>query len=298
MNDPVNYIFGIIAYIKKIKNDMFNNYINNNNNNYINNNNSNILNEINGSIIKVVGPCVRSILLNKEYTHISLVISSYKIHDELVSILRVTDVLTLIKSNGDVDNISFIYKNKTYTMEIVSNIFQLELCKNKCMLTCNNLTLDFDGNISTVYNSSHVNDFINTAWITSCFRDIMNNKFRTILLENMESLEKIIEYNEYVQRMINAGFVYDRENSKNLTNYKFTDLKSHLTIAEFTNREVSQCCSICHEKYEDELSKKTILTGCLHDFHIDCLQKWINRSANYNCPVCRCVIKFEYPQLS
>ncbi len=89
--------------------------------------------------------------------------------------------------------------------------------------------------------------------------------------------------------------MYDRENTKNLTNYEFIVLKTHLIISDFSNLEAPESCSICHEKYEDELSKKTNMTKCYHDLYIDCLKQWIVRILS--CQICRKEINFEYDQI-
>lgn len=43
-------------------------------------------------------------------------------------------------------------------------------------------------------------------------------------------------------------------------------------------------CPICFNLYDDNCLYTT-LPGCAHNFHFDCIEKWIKIS--YSCPVCR-----------
>jgi len=48
-------------------------------------------------------------------------------------------------------------------------------------------------------------------------------------------------------------------------------------------------CSICLDKLSfDKLT--TIMTTCLHQYHRNCLKKWIESNSEYSlcCPLCRC----------
>jgi hypothetical protein len=121
----------------------------------------------------------------------------------------------------------------------------------------------------------------------------LNKKFRIVLLDYTNSLDKLQVYNNQVQHMITRGFEYDKEGSKTLTSYHLVELKSHAQIKEYSNRDVSQCCNICQEQYDTEPSKKTILLRCLHDYHIDCLNKWVQQSVQNPCPICRASLNYE-----
>jgi len=291
-SSPLAYIFGIIDHIKKrIINDLNNN---NYHTNYINNNINNYNSDINNIVIKAVGPCVRNLLRNESITDISMVISSFRIKDELISLLQVMELLNYYETVGDVQNIHFTYRTKIYKLQISHNVMKLDLYKHNCGFTCDNLSIDFDGNISTVYTHNQVNHFTNVSWINSCIQDVLANKFRVLLYDSMDTIEKINQINQMFNVLTNEGFAYDKSNSLNLTHFQFVEMKHHTDIKTFApNRDVSFCCGICHEKYEDEPQKNTILVACLHDFHVDCLQKWISKSSPQNCPICRAYLKFE-----
>jgi len=288
--DPISYIFGILKYVKKrIHND------NINNNNYINNINNQC---DNNPIIKAVGSCVRAMFHNEEYIDLSLIISCPRIVSEFITILEITEILRYHECKINYKILRICYKNKEHTIYIAYNIKYLPNYNQSVGLTCNNLAIDFDGNISTIISHNEIKRHNSLTWTTSCIQDAIFGKFRVIVLENMNTLDKIIMYNDICKNMINLGFVFDRENSKNLTQYQFMELKSHSNISEFCKgREVSQSCCICHEHYQSEPNKKTILVGCLHDFHIDCLHKWVkNQSPSIikkTCPICRAELKYE-----
>lgn len=297
-SDPLSYLFGILKYIT-------NNIIINNNNNYKNNNN------INEPIIKAFGQCIRSMLRKEEYIDISLIISCRNIISEMIKLLKIFEI---ISRNIEIDYTKLVifqicYKNKTYTIYIGTDIYKFnQTMNNKFGITCDNLAIDYDGNISTIISHHLVKVYNNITWITSCIQDVMLKKFRIILLENVfdgdmeiggnypinrSPFDKIIYHNEVCQNMICLGFEFDKENSKNLTFYKFIELVSHAYIKEFDeNREISQNCCICREDYSEEPDKKTILIGCYHDFHINCLKNWVNTNKS-SCPICRINLNFN-----
>lgn len=286
--DPISYIFRILNYVRKrIHND--NNYINNNNmNNQCDNN----------PIIKAVGSCVRAMLHNEEYIDVSLIISCPRIVSEFITILELTEILSYHEDKINYKILRICYKNKEHTIYIANNVKNLPNYNQWFNLTCNNLAIDFNGNISTVISHIDIKRHSSLTWTTSCIHDAISGTFRVIVLDSMNTLDKIIMCNDICKNMIHLGYVFDRENSKNLTQYQFIELISHSNISDFCKgREVSQSCCICHEHYESEPNKKTILVGCLHDFHIDCLHKWVkNQSPSIlkkTCPICRAELKYE-----
>lgn len=276
--DPVSYIFGIIRYIR----------------NRIRVEEDNI--EYNPSI-KAVGSCVRALLHYEDYIDISLVISCSKLINQFISICQATEILTFHENiSGNYKILRILYKNKSYTVFIANKLNSLPNY-NACFgLTCNNLSIDFDGNISTIISNIGIKKHSCLSWTTSCIQDAISGKFRVIVLDRMNTLDRIIMYNDICQNMIHLGFVFDRDNSKDLTSYPFIELKSHVDIKEFyPERVVSESCCICREQYASEPDKSTILVGCLHDFHIDCLQKWVQQPQHTrnSCPVCRTDLKYE-----
>ena len=295
-SDPISYIFKILTYVKKrVHNDNINNNNSNIiNNNYINNNNFNNHYDNNNPIIKAVGSCVRAMLHREEYIDISLVISCPRIVSEFVTILELTEILSYHEDKlSKYKILRILYKNKQHTIYIANEIKNLPCYNQSFSLSCNNLSIDFDGNISTIISHKEIKRHSSLTWTTSCIQDAISGKFRIIILNNMNTLDKIIMCNDLCQNMIHLGFEFDKENSINLTSYQYIELKSHVALSQFyKDREISQSCCICREQYKLEPNKKTILVGCLHDFHIDCLNKWVKQSPRNPCPVCRAELKY------
>jgi len=285
-SEPISYIFGILRYIS--------NNINNNNNN----------NNIHERIIKAFGPCVRSILRKEVYSDISLIISCRWTITEFIGLLKVFELIPKY-TETDVSRLiifDIYYQGTKYKIHIGTDIYKFTfLMNNKFGLTCDNLAIDFDGTISPIISHHLVKGHNNITWVTSCIQDVMSKKFRVIILEDiftsnvdplMSPFDKMILQNEICENMFYLGFEFDRENSKNLTSYRLYDLICHTQIREYdSEREISISCCICREDYLENMDKKTILIGCHHDFHIDCLKKWVNTNKK-TCPICRTGLNF------
>jgi len=274
-SNPISYIFGIIKYIKKNK-DTYKN-----------------------SEIKVVGESVRSLLHSEDIHDISLIISQFGLINELIELLETTQILTYKECvaaynyNNTYEIIHIHFQQKKYTIYIVTNIYNLPSYNNNFLLTCNNLSIDIEGNISTIFKHYEVKNHCSVSWTNCCVQDAISGKFRVIVRSRMDTIEQISMNNDICLNMINLGYIFDYENSKTLTSYPFIKLYNHTDIIQFEpNREVSESCCICREQYCLEPNKKTILIHCSHDFHIDCLQKWLRTDSNSSCPVCRNEIKY------
>ena len=290
-SDPLNYIFGILRYI-------YNNIsINNNNNN------------INDRIIKAFGPCVRSILRKESYPDIFLIISCRWTISEFIGLLKVFELIPKYIESDVARLIIFDlhYQGNKYKIHIGTDIYKFTyFMNNKFGLTCNNLAIDFEGTISPIISHHLVKGHTNISWITSCIQDVMEKKFRAIILEDifsadrsnfgaelpMSPFDKLILQNEMIENMGHFGYDFDKENTKNLTSYRLYSLITHMDIKDYdTERDISMSCCICREDYLENMDKKTILIGCHHDFHIDCLKKWVNQNKR-SCPTCRTNLHF------
>ena len=254
--------------------------------------------------IQIVGSCVRSILRKEKYTDISLVIDNDSLINDIIYGLQVFD-----KLYEDNEISSFIIPNPDRTSKTCKIIYKNELCTiymrtkisyfykiNYFMLSCDNLIMDLDGNISTIVPYTKVMNYNALSWTSSCIQDILSNKFRVILLTSMtsdtydEEFDNIEVYNNISQNMINLGFEFDKENCSNLTSHRFIELISHTDIKKYNDKhEISEKCSICLENYSDN-HNKSILLGCCHDFHFVCLKKWLEN--NDSCPYCRARIEY------
>jgi hypothetical protein len=280
--DPISYIFGIIKYVKnRARNDYNDNYINNNINYYIDN------------PVKAVGECVRAMLCNESCNTLTLVISCPRILNEFITILEVTDVLVARNIHNLYTTLLITYKSLPYTIHVANSVHELPNVHLNFGLTCNNLTVNFDGTMTTIITHDKINRHSSTSWLMSCIHDSLHKRFRTVLVDYTNSMDKMQAYTQQFHDMLALGFVYDKEGSKNLTSYHFVELKSHSQIKEYSCRDVSQCCNICQEQYDAEPSKKTVLLRCLHDYHIDCLNKWVQQSLNNPCPMCRASVNYE-----
>ena len=292
-SEPLNYIFGILRYIS--------------NNININNHNNN--NNINDRIIKVFGPCVRSILRKEAYTDIFLIISCRWTINEFLGLLKVFELIPKYVETDVARLIVFdiYYQGTKYKVHIGTDIFKFTyFMNNKFGITCDNLAIDFDGTISPIISHHLVKGHTNISWVTSCIQDIMSKKFRAIILEDifknifspflleeeMTPFDKLILQNEIIENMGYLGYEFDKENTKNLTSHRFYKLISHIDVKEYdAEREISMSCCICREDYLENIEKKTILIGCHHDFHVDCLKKWVNQNKR-SCPTCRTGLQF------
>ena len=290
-SDPLNYIFGILRYIS--------NNISISNRNNINNNNN-----INENIIKVFGPCVRSILRKESYPDIFLIISCRWTISEFIGLLKIFELIPKYVETDVARLIVFdiYYQGTKYKVHMGTDIYKFTyFMNNKFGITCDNLAIDFDGTISPIISHHLVKGHNNITWVTSCIQDIMEKKFRAIILEDifasgvdplMSPFDKLILQNEIIENMWHLGYEFDKETTKNLTSHRFYDLISHTEVKEYDReREISMSCSICREDYFENIDKKTILIGCNHDFHIDCLKKWFNQNKR-SCPICRTGIQF------
>lgn len=288
-SDPLNYIFGILRYIS--------------NNISISNKNNKNLEE---QVIKAFGPCIRSILRKEAYPEIFLIISCRWTIIEFLGLLKVFELIPKY-IESDVSKLivfDIYYQGVKYKIHIGTDIFKFTyFMNNKFGLTCDNLAIDFDGTLSPIISHHLVKGHTNISWVTSCIQDIMAKKFRVIILEDifndrsinepaMSPFDKLILQNEIIENMGHFGYEFDAENTKNLTSHRFYCLISHLDIKDYDReRDISMSCSICREDYLDNTDKKTIIIGCHHDFHIDCLKKWVNQNKR-SCPICRDGIRF------
>jgi hypothetical protein len=291
-SDPLNYIFGILRYIS--------------NNININNHNNNI----NDRIIKAFGPCVRSILRKEAYPDIFLIISCKWTINEFLGLLKVFELIPKY-IDSDVSKLivfDLYYQGTKYKIHLGNDIYKFTyFMNNKFGLTCDNLAIDFEGTISPIISHHLVKGHTNVSWVTSCIQDIVAKRFRAIILENiltvdlynfgsiepaMSPFDKLILQNEIIENMSHLGYEFDKENTNILTSNRFYKLISHIDIKEYDReREISLGCCICREDYLENIEKKTILIGCHHDFHVDCLKKWVNQNKK-SCPTCRTNLHF------
>ncbi|XP_050366382.1 RING-H2 finger protein ATL18-like [Argentina anserina] len=64
---------------------------------------------------------------------------------------------------------------------------------------------------------------------------------------------------------------------------RFQDLQGHSSTER--SERVAETCSVCLVEFEDE-DVVSQLSKCTHVFHVDCLEKWMERN-HFTCPLCR-----------
>jgi hypothetical protein len=233
-----------------------------------------------------------------------LIISCRWTISEFIGLLKIFELIPKYVETDVARLIVFdiYYQGTKYKVHMGTDIYKFTyFMNNKFGITCDNLAIDFDGTISPIISHHLVKGHTNISWVTSCIQDIMEKKFRAIILEDifasgvepvMSPFDKLILQHEIIENMGYLGYEFDRENTKNLTSHRFYDLISHTEVKEYDReREISMSCCICREDYFENMDKKTILIGCHHDFHVDCLKKWVNQNKK-SCPICRTGLHF------
>jgi hypothetical protein len=283
--DPISYIFRIIRHII----DKNNNY----NSEYI---------------IKAWGGCIGKKLRREEILEFNLVIANDILINELIDILKITEILRqnpkpIVNnqnnqnnhySQNEKKNIQFLFNDKIINLNICSHLkyisgynynnYNLHIDPN-IFFTCDNLCIDLNGNIATIIPSPIAEDS-NINWITRSIYDALHKKFSIISTFEQTDLQKTIEINIKYTEMLNLGFTYVNDPS---LPYKYNIFKTYTDITEFSSNAISTKCPICYENYDDP--KDTVLLGCLHDYHINCLHTWTKK--NKTCPLCRIDINFK-----
>jgi len=281
--DPISYIFRIIRHIVDKCNSQ----------------------NITECSIKAWGKCLGQKLRGEEISEFNLLISNENVISELINILSITDILqsTIDDINNSINysqrKLNFSFNNRIIKLEIYSNLKYLSNYNNyynnynnykqpdpEIDFTCDNLCIDLEGNISKIISLNNFN-FDNLNWISKCINDALYKKFSIITTIEPTNLEKIIELNIKYNEMINLGFTCIDDP---LIPNNYFIFKSYKSITELSTRAESCSCAICHENYENE--KDTVLLSCMHDYHINCIHKWIKQN-NKTCPMCRVEIDFR-----
>ncbi len=278
--DPISYIFRIIRHIIEKYN--------------CNNNSENI--------IKAWGKCIGQKLRGEEILEFNIILSNYSIINELVNILSITEILVNTINNNGAENsekrsIQFLLNDKMIHLHIFSNLkyftnynYNYNYVQNDpdIYFTCDNLSIDLNGQISTIIPSLKRNDNYDTInWISLSISHAIHKKFSMISYIENKQLHKNIDFNIKYNELVDLGFSFVNDLTIPSKYYIF---KKNTDITEFSdNRILSTKCAICFENYIN--SNESVLLSCLHDFHINCLHKWIIKK-QYTCPCCRLEIKF------
>jgi len=57
----------------------------------------------------------------------------------------------------------------------------------------------------------------------------------------------------------------------------------YMIIEYDKDKHTEEECSICLDEFNGEIS----LLPCLHYFHEECIDSWLEKSNQYECPICR-----------
>jgi len=134
------------------------------------------------------------------------------------------------------------------------------------------------------YNINYnINNNINN--INNINNDI-NNNINNYLNNDIDEINNI-HYIENVARTLNFDDIDnidaddDTIGEQNLNQLIPIDLNELQQLAT-----TDECCSICLEHYETNLSTPNICRlGCSHHFHTNCLNQWL--ITHHTCPLCR-----------
>ena len=255
--------------------------------------------------IKIWGDSIGNMLRNEEYKTINVYISNDNIAREFIKILEITKILKNTMYNDtsfsyilnlNIDNVIYTIRINT-VLTYFSNNDMNSYYIPKIHATCNNLSIDINGNLNTVIPANNTIYCDNNAgWLMKCINDAIYKKFTMIIVKPITELSNLVCINNVYDTLLSNSFVYIDES---LTAYPFIKIRSYKDMKEHNITSSASMCVICHESY-DENKDPTILLGCMHDFHIPCLQKWIdskkNTSLEASCPFCRKNITFELNQ--
>jgi hypothetical protein len=287
--DPISYIFRIIRHIIE-------RYNYHNNTDYI---------------IKAWGKCIGQKLRGEEIDEFNLLLSNETIILELIEILKITEILQVNTHtiNHNINNhnennhnnkkyIQFTLNDKIIHIHIYPNLkyftsynynynynTQNSLLEPEIYFTCDNLSIDLNGQLSNIIPST--NNYDNINWLSKSISDAIKKKFSIIPNSENIDIQKNIEFNIKYNELIALGFIFVNDIS---ILSKYSVFKTFEDINEYSSRTKSTRCAICFENYTD--AKDTVLLTCLHDYHIVCLHNWIKKN-NKSCPLCRMEIEFK-----
>ena len=163
-----------------------------------------------------------------------------------------------------------------------------------CDFACNNLVITREGHISTRARSIHHSPPLDCPinWTSRCIRDALEGKLTWMVPDTLVKRMGPKEYttfctkmNERRDKMVKKGFnsitdSFGLFNGQCLKGYQYAN---------------DDLCAICKEIYTEKPDKTTLVLGCTHHFHIDCVDNWVT-SGRYHisCPVCRAAIELRY----
>lgn len=131
-----------------------------------------------------------------------------------------------------------------------------------------NINNDINNNINNINNDIN-NDDINDIDETNNIHYILNVA-RTLNFDDIDNIDA---------NVVNADDgTIGEQNLNQLIPINLNELQQLATTNE--------CCSICLEHYETNLSTPNVCRlGCSHHFHTNCLSQWL--ITHHTCPLCR-----------
>ncbi|KAI3833188.1 hypothetical protein MKX03_027521 [Papaver bracteatum] len=101
-----------------------------------------------------------------------------------------------------------------------------------------------------------------------------------LLNSNVGSSEYGMSYEELMERIRGRIGIVQRGLSKE-TISSHLKTRVHTTFADLTEEE-TEICTICQDEYENKVKIATL--DCQHEYHEDCITKWLVRKNV--CPIC------------
>ena len=236
------------------------------------------------SIFYFFGGFVRDHLRGEKPKDIDVYMSSRQDIQEFVTFLRDSDRLRMMDPNPSRSYglIKLVYVNsmmEEVKMDIVwSPTFPLN---GACDFTCNNLVMDTSGRLSTRVPApkSIFGNVTQVEWLSICVRDAVAGKLVWMGENNpVMSIKYKLKIKTRIQKMLQRGYTIG---TLPLEMQRF---RSHKELVKTLEEDVHSC-PICHEEYTQDAM--TVLLGCNHHYHVDCLAQWADTGIYDTCPMCR-----------
>lgn len=167
---------------------------------------------------------------------------------------------------------------------------------------------DFFNRISPDDNMNNVININNTIDINEIKTDVDSPNFENQIInrnietnedydndsinQNVEVNENIINfearfYNRFVIEITARRLNFDDCIDENMAEERDLNQLEPIDLREIEQlADMDECCSICLEHYETNLSIPNVCRlECSHHFHVNCLSQWL--VSHHNCPLCR-----------
>lgn len=239
-------------------------------------------------IFYVYGGAVRDILRGCVPRDYDIYIHDYKNLEHFINFLKTSDRLRKLTRHQDSYPTLSIVVQTNNTTQCLVDIVTCSSADNRCDFTCNNLVLTREGHIATRVAPTDSYYTPTGSWLSQCINDAVNTKLRYVPSPSLRSHVNIKATFEQerstaarLEKMVAYGYTLDKN----------TQCFPRLLQPTSTSEE---SCPVCKETYTGY--HNVVVLKCGHDFHVNCIDKWVNTGRYYstNCPVCRQSIQLAY----